>query len=140
MKLNQDFAGWTRQTAFAIHLSEWAITELLIMDHYERNSIPKGYRNTRRQGTDMPRPGPNAPVKVITAAQLCDSPDYHSPVSGVRCRSCGHNARRDETDTRWLIVNGTAYCLKDECIEDAENVHGVEVRKMVYGIELNNGE
>lgn len=40
---NPDFAGWTRQTAFAIHLAEWAITELLIMENYEERAKTGGY-------------------------------------------------------------------------------------------------
>lgn len=46
---NPDFAAWTRSCSFAINLSEWAITEILIMESYcKGEDEPAGVAITSR--------------------------------------------------------------------------------------------
>ena len=64
-------------------------------------------------------------MKLVTAAELCASPDAVAPVSGCRCRSCGHNARSDQPDRKWVVAYGTAYC--PNCFDEAEAETGQKV-------------
>lgn len=47
---------------------------------------------------------------TISVGALIADPDTFAPVSGLRCRDCGLNARRADPDVAWLIFHSAAYC------------------------------
>lgn len=47
---------------------------------------------------------------ATTARLLTLNPDGVAPVSGCRCRECGHNAHRDDPEKIWFLQDGAAYC------------------------------
>ena len=51
-------------------------------------------------------------LSATTAGELVAAPDRVAPVSGERCRGCGHSARRDPPDTEWFVLLGSAYCTE----------------------------
>lgn len=67
-------------------------------------------------------------VTYVTADELRNNGDKIAPVSGYRCRSCGHNANRDAEDVKWAVINGTAYCPK--CIEQAMVDQGIKAAEV----------
>jgi hypothetical protein len=54
-----------------------------------------------------------------TARLLTANHDKIAPVSGCRCRSCGHNALRDDLDAMWYVRDMAAYCPPCAREEDA---------------------
>jgi hypothetical protein len=48
----------------------------------------------------------------VSAADLVNHEDELAPVSGARCRECGHAARRDPGHTTWYVEYYTAYCAE----------------------------
>lgn len=47
MSAQHDFAAWTKSTAFHINLTEWAIQELLITEHYTQMAPQRGVSMNR---------------------------------------------------------------------------------------------
>jgi len=56
-------------------------------------------------------------IRYITCGQLTADPDRIAPVSEVRCRDCGANARNRDAKEVWAVHNRAAYCL--ECMHEA---------------------
>lgn len=57
---------------------------------------------------------------AISAGELVNHAETIAPVSGCRCRVCGHNARRDAPSETWYVEHSTAYCW--ECWSEHNHV------------------